>query len=59
MFGNVNVDYRPCKSVVQLDRASRYIPGKLPEQQQTGIIKTASNLCWDVNCDREIFSCDI
>lgn len=59
MFGNVNVDYTPCKSVVQLDRASRYILGELPEQQQAGIIKTAPNLCWDMNCDREIFSCDI
>ena len=59
MFGNVNVDYTPCKSVVQLDRASRYIPGELPEQQQAGVIKTAPNLCWDMNCDREIFSCDI
>ena len=59
MFGNVNVDYKPCKSFVQLDRASRYILGELPEQQQAGIIKTAPNLCWDMNCDHKIFSCDV
>ena len=59
MYGNVNVDYKPCKSQIQLDRASRYMLGELPEQQQVGVIKTAPHLCWEMNCDRNIYSCDI
>ena len=59
MFGNVNVDYKPCKSQIQLDRASRYMLGELLEQQQAGVIKTAPHLCWEMNCDRNIYSCDI
>ena len=59
MFGNVNVDYKPCKSQIQLDRALRYMLGELPEQQQAGVIKTAPHLCWEMNCDRNIYSCDI
>ena len=59
MYGNVNVDYKPCKSQIQLDRASRYMLGELPEQQQAGVIKTAPHFCWEMNCDRNIYSCDI
>lgn len=59
MYGNFNVDYKPCKSQIQLDRASRYMLGELPEQQQAGVIKTAPHLCWEMNCDRNIYSCDI
>lgn len=59
MYGNVNVDYKPCKSQIQLDRASRYMLGELPEQQQAGVIKTAPHLCWEMNCDCNIYSCDI
>lgn len=59
MYGNVNVDYKPCKSQIQLDRASRYMLGELHEQQQAGVIKTAQHLCWEMNCDRNIYSCDI
>ena len=59
MYGNVNVDYKPCKSQIQLDRASRYMLGELPEQQQAGVIKTAPHLCWEMNCDRNSYSCDI
>lgn len=59
MYGNVNVDYKPCKSQIQLDRASRYMLGELPEQLQAGVIKTAPHLCWEMNCDRNIYSCDI
>lgn len=57
MFGNVNVDYKPCKSHLQLDRSSRYMLGELPEQW--GEIKTRPDLCGEMNCDRNIFSCDI
>ena len=59
MFGNVNVDYKPCKSKVQLERAAHYILGKLPEQISEGIVKTAPNLYWGLNCDRDNFARDI
>lgn len=59
MYGNVNVDYTPCKSQIQLDRASLYMMGELLEQRQAGVIKTAPHLCWDMNCNRDIYSCDI
>lgn len=59
MFGNVNVDYKPCKSKVQLERAAYYILGKLPEQISEGIVKTAPNLYWGMNCDRDNFARDI
>ncbi|MGN0630470.1 MAG: relaxase/mobilization nuclease domain-containing protein [Ruminococcus sp.] len=59
MFGNVNVDYKPCKSKVQLERAAHYILGKLPEQISEGIVKTAPNLYWGMNCDRDNFSRDV
>ena len=29
MFGNVNVDYQPCKTAVQLQRAADYMLGRL------------------------------
>ena len=59
MFGNVNVDYKPCKSSVQLQRAAHYILGKLPEQISEGVVKTAPNLYWGINCDRDNFTRDV
>lgn len=59
MFGNVNVDYKPCKTQIQLDRASRYMLGELYEQVQAGVVKTRPDLCGEMNCDRNIYSCDI
>lgn len=59
MFGNVNVDYKPCKSKVQLERAANYILGKLPEQISEGVIKTVPNLYWGMNCDRDNFARDV
>lgn len=59
MFGNVNVDYKPCKSKVQLERAAHYILGKLPEQISEGVVKTAPNLYWGMNCDRDNFARDV
>lgn len=59
MFGNVNVDYKPCKSKIQLERAANYILGKLPEQIQDGVVKTAPNLYWGMNCDSDNFARDI
>lgn len=59
MFGNVNVDYKPCKSKVQLEKAAHYILGKLPEQISKGEVKTAPNLYWGMNCDRDNFARDV
>ena len=44
MYGNVNVDYKPCKTAVQLQKAADYMPGRLPEQIRDGVVKTAPNL---------------
>lgn len=59
MFGNVNVDYKPCKSTVQLQRAADYILGRQPEQIRSGVVKTAPNLYWSMNCDRDNFARDV
>lgn len=59
MFGNVNVDYKPCKSAVQLQRAADYILGRQPDQIRDGVIKTAPNLYWGMNCDRDNFARDV
>ncbi len=59
MFGNVNVDYKPCKSVVQLQRAADYILGRQPEQIRNGVVKTIDNLYWGINCDRDNFARDV
>lgn len=59
MFGNVNVDYKPCKSKIQLERAANYILGKLTEQIRDGVVKTADNLYWGINCDRDNFARDV
>lgn len=59
MFGNVNVDYKPCKSAVQLQRAADYILGRQPEQIRDGVVKTAPNLYWGMNCDRDNFARDV
>ena len=59
MFGNVNVDYKPCKSAVQLQRAADYILGRQAEQIRDGIVKTAPNLYWGINCDRDNFTRDV
>lgn len=59
MFGNVNVDYKPCKSTVQLQRAADYILGRQPEQIRDGVVKTAPDLYWGINCDRDNFARDV
>ncbi|WP_302212160.1 relaxase/mobilization nuclease domain-containing protein [uncultured Ruminococcus sp.] len=33
--------------------------GKLPQQIKDGVIKTAPNLYWDINCDRDNFPRDV
>ncbi len=59
MFGNVNVDYKPCKSSAQLHRAADYILGRQAEQIRDGVVKTAPNLYWGINCDRDHFARDV
>ena len=59
MFGNVNVDYQPCKTAVQLQKAADYILGRLPEQVRDGVVKTAPNLYWGINCDRDNYARDV
>ena len=59
MFGNVNVDYQPCKTAVQLQKAADYILGRLPEQIRDGVVKTAPNLYWGINCDRDNYARDV
>jgi hypothetical protein len=59
MFGNVNVDYKPCKSAVQLKNATDYILGRQPKQIRNGVVKTAYNLYWGINCDRDNFARDV
>ena len=51
MFGNVNVDYQPCKTAVQLQKAADYMLGRLPEQIRDGVVKTAPNLYWGINAN--------
>lgn len=59
MFGNVKVNYNPCKSKVAEERTAHYILGKLPQQIKDGVIKTAPNLYWGINCDRDNFPRDV
>ena len=59
MFGNVKVNYTPCKSKVAVERTAHYILGKLPQQIKDGVIKTAPNLYWGINCDRDNFPRDV
>lgn len=59
MFGNVNVDYKPCKSAFQVKQAADYMLGRLPEQVRDGVVKTADNLYWSFNADRDNFARDV
>ena len=55
-FGNVNVDYNPCKSARQLKAAALYMIGKKPEQVRNGTIKTAHDLYDALGCNRDNFA---
>ena len=58
-FGNVNVDYAPCKSVGQLKSAALYMLGMKPEQRRDGIVKTRDDLYAALGCNRNNFANDI
>ena len=59
MFGNVNVDYQPCKTAAQLQKAADYMLGRLPKQIRDGVVKTAPNLYWGMGCDRDNYARDV
>lgn len=58
-FGNVNVDYQPCKSVGQLKSAANYMLGRNLEQLKDGVVKTADNLYMALGCNRDNFANNI
>ena len=55
-FGNVNVDYAPCKSVGALKAAADYMLGRKREQVESGVKKTSEGLCTALGCNRENFA---
>jgi len=58
-FGNVNVAYKPCKSVGQLKSAADYMLGMKKEQLYYGVCKTAPDLYSALGCNRDNFANDI
>ncbi len=56
LFGNVNVDYKPCKSVAQLKYAANYMLGRNRDQIKNGVIKTAPDLYMALGCNRDNFA---
>jgi len=59
MFGNVNVDYKPCKTVAQLQRACKYILGRNPDQIKSGDVKTRPDLYFAFDDDRDNFADEV
>ena len=58
-FGNVNIKYKPCKSVGQLKSAEKYMLGKRHDQIKAGVVKTAPDLYCALGCDRDNFANNI
>ena len=58
-FGNVNVDYAPCKSVGALKAAADYMLGRKKEQIESGVKKTSEGLYTALGCDRDNFANNI
>ena len=58
-FGNVNVSYKPCKSVGALKSAAAYMLGRQKQQIEQGINKTAEGLYTALGCDRDNFANNI
>ena len=55
-FGNVNVDFKPCKSAGQLKAAALYMLGRKPEQVRNETVKTAHDLYDALGCNRDNFA---
>lgn len=58
-FGNVNVSYKPCKTVGALKDAAAYMLGRQKQQIEQGIKKTAEGLYTALGCDRDNFANNI
>ena len=58
-FGNVNVDYAPCKSVGALKAAAEYMLGRQKQQIESGVKKTDTELYTALGCNRENFANNI
>ena len=58
-FGNVNVSYKPCKSVGSLKSAAAYMLGRKKEQIEQSVKKTAEGLYTALGCDRDNFANNI
>jgi hypothetical protein len=56
VYGNVNVAYKPCKSVGQLKAADQYMLGQMKNQIAEGITKTQPHIYDAMLCNRENFS---
>ena len=56
VYGNVKVNYAPCKSVGQLKGATDYILGNMEQQRKEGIIKTRDDLYMALGCNRDNFA---
>lgn len=55
-FGNVNVDYKPCKSVGALVSAEKYMLGQQKQQIENGVKKTENDLYTALGCNRDNFA---
>lgn len=55
-YGNVNVDYSPCKSVAQLKSAADYLLGIQKKQVEAGEEKTKDHLYNAFGCNRDNFA---
>lgn len=55
-FGNVNVDFKPCKSAGQLKAAALYMLGRKTEQVRNETVKTAHDLYDALGCNRDNFA---
>lgn len=58
-FGNVNVRYKPCKTVGALKAAASYMLGRQKQQIEQGIKKTAEGLYTALGCNRDNFANNI
>ena len=58
-FGNVNVSYKPCKTVRALKAAAAYMLGRKKEQIEQSVKKTAEGLYTALGCDRDNFANNI
>ncbi len=58
-FGNVNVDYAPCKSVGALKASADYMLGRKKEQIESGVKKTEDGLFTALGCNRKNFANNI